>query len=666
MARSWPRLVVSCSLALGACAAPDLQAPLDRASDPPPLRAPSGALGGRWVPNELPPSRTPLRPPVDTSRLGERPPPNIRPLENPPPAPWPRDAFGVVGARFAPRVVFGVERVGLSRDRAGLVTAYDRSGGIFGTDRWGRLQPLVSPLPPVDRVVQLSDVVVACPSEGQRARFSLDHGRAWGELGFSCAGRGRQISGVAGHAYALLADGSLRVGPVPSGPIERVALPFDDAEAVGAGGEGVVVFSADAVAFSEDEGRSFTLGRRPSPHALDRVLDLVFLGKSVVVAVGEAQDGGSPIIVSRDAGQTWKPVQNLPAAARSLFSISANSRGELLVLAESGDAALIGRNSGRDWGPVAAKTPRGVSLGAGPGFVAGDRLQMMVPIGEPTARIGRGGLLGPLWDVVYLHPRLAFGIGLEGGLLESRDGGVSWAAIPGTETTRFADLARTTAGRVIAIAGAQAWVRDVDGWRVARTPFSGQAAWVRCASDGEACLFGSDTGELAVSLEGGLNSFAVDPLPWPAGVAGWIDETTVVVVAEDGEKLAVSADSGQSWWFGAPPAADLVGLHGAAGTLFALSANGRLWGSSDGVEWRQIGGTTDGLPADSSRRSAQALYPLRSGAVLVLEDDTVSVVDGMGERRRLLLVPDMRTFSPTGDGGIIALGWDRMVLFEAR
>ncbi|MEZ4475202.1 MAG: hypothetical protein R3F60_31305 [bacterium] len=604
---------------------------------PTPTPPPPAATPSPWTPPTVP--RTP-------PRAGDAPPPIFDPTPALPPA-WSPDLFDVLAPRLGRMVVASEDAVGLMPRPDGLLVIEAR-GGIFRADAFDRLLPEVTPLPePVTRAFALGEVLVACTPPAEAARFSVDGGRSWASLGLQCGQAGhRTVAGRGDLVYALAGRPPAHRAPA-RGRARFVPSPVEGAEALGALDAQVVIFGAGQVARSDDGGEHFEL--RPRPAALAEVRDVLFAGKGTVLAAGRAaldRPSGSALIVSVDAGRTWRPVP-LPRRLDTIAALALAGDGALLAVPENAsDGAVLSVDGGRTFEELPpGRLVAGAADALSGGLVAGS------PRGLITTLGARGPILGldqPLHAVAFTHPQVAVGIGQTGGLFRSRDGGRTWHGEPAWAGIRFGDVASAGDHAVMVVGDGVLW-RSTDAgehFDPRPLPTSCRARWVRFGAGGEG-LVGCLDGSLLATADGG-RQWAEAPLP-PAPLQP-------VVFLADGTRLALTetgrlaTDAGDGWRLTDAPVPGPRDLRPLRGGASLLGADGAVAvRPADRPAWRALAVQGGGGPGARAHQ--------------VLADDTVVLLDDEGVQHRAVDAPPSRpvtatgalAFHLTGDGGLLLL-----------
>lgn len=168
------------------------------------------------------------------------------------------------------------------------------------------------------------------------------------------------------------------------------------------------------------------------------------------------------------------------------------------------------------------------------------------------------------------------------GLIESLDGGVTWAPLSRQGQSDFHALTSSDAGVVGFDGAATSITTDGTTWRELDPPVAPYA--LTASSDGAVLLATSESG-LIRSIEAGDTWTAVDRAPL-LQVVDWSERQTAVGVTPDGT-VAVSDDNGNSWSergrVNGPPQA-VAALRTAQGQLRVLVVtDDGVWESTDGA-----------------------------------------------------------------------------------
>ncbi len=168
------------------------------------------------------------------------------------------------------------------------------------------------------------------------------------------------------------------------------------------------------------------------------------------------------------------------------------------------------------------------------------------------------------------------------GLIESLDGGVTWAPLSRQGQSDFHALTSSDAGVVGFDGAATSITTDGTTWRELDPPVAPYA--LTASSDGAVLLATSESG-LIRSIDAGDTWTAVDRAPL-LQVVDWSERQTAVGVTPDGT-VAVSDDNGNSWSergrVNGPPQA-VAALRTAQGQLRVLVVtDDGVWESTDGA-----------------------------------------------------------------------------------
>nr|MDQ3357529.1 exo-alpha-sialidase [Actinomycetota bacterium] len=167
-------------------------------------------------------------------------------------------------------------------------------------------------------------------------------------------------------------------------------------------------------------------------------------------------------------------------------------------------------------------------------------------------------------------------------LIESLDGGVTWAPLSRQGQSDFHALTSSDAGVVGFDGAATSITTDGTTWRELDPPVAPYA--LTASSDGAVLLATSESG-LIRSIDAGDTWTAVDRAPL-LQVVDWSERQTAVGVTPDGT-VAVSDDNGNSWSergrVNGPPQA-VAALRTAQGQLRVLVVtDDGVWESTDGA-----------------------------------------------------------------------------------
>lgn len=370
---------------------------------------------------------------------------------------------------------------------------------------------------------------------------------------------------------------------VPASTDTLSALALNHANVVLAAGQNGLVGR------STDGGATWTF-----THVGTRNLDaLAFATDTVAVAAG---DNGA-LWRSTDAGQTWTPVASVNTSTISDVQFASATVG---VASAWGSAMLRTTNGGLTWSLASSDSsvaydavrfaPDGVTAVA---VGVGGRIQRSLDAGAtfadaaPSARTDYAGVAfngagtglaaggsgivrttdGATWtpmagsgsglaSVAFASPTTAVAGGVNGVLMRSTNGGVSWSAVSSPNTSQVNAIAFGASGS--GIAGAE------DG--ILRTTDAG-ATW--------------SWTNVTTSVNGGTQ-------PGITSVA-YADANTAVAVANTG-RIYRSTDGGTTWSLIATPTAPWRGVAAAsASVLVVVGDNGRIARSVDaGLHWTDI------------------------------------------------------------------------------
>ncbi len=580
------------------------------------------------------------------------------PLERAPlPAAWPARDFSVAGVDFSRWVVGDDVVVGLGVLESGAPLALTATGGLFSDWSLEGWRPLPTPLPPLARAHVEGDLVLACPSARTPARLSLDGGQHWAQLDLRC-GDGAEVTLDQGRIFHLKAD-QLEIWDVLTGQRRARALPLPDPVAVGADGSRVVVFGTDSAFWSADGGRTFAPA--DVPDEIPRVKTVLGGHKHVMLALGEGQNGGTPLLLSRDDGRHWSPPTALPRAARHLWAGAMDQNRVFVATPRTADGVVIrSEDIGRTWRAVVSPRPMfGAAAGRPLGVLTGVRGGLVRAVDGPQIR--PLDLDQPLRAVRFTHPLIGVAVGALSGVYCTRDGGVRWTLcspelqLPFTVLDKADDHTYFVGG-----AGVLRRTRDAGRtWTTVTLASPCRPRWIRFhgAVGIMAC------GEERYLLTDDAGRTWVEAADAPAAMSPpvWLDDRRLVTLGE--RVFRVSDDGGWSWRTTDAPRPDLVDLRRLGTELSAVTAGGVV-GRADSVDgpwsWR--------FPSEDETSSAPIIAhrPLDDGRVVLLDRDHVYLWDGARTKVAVGDVPDAHEIALVGDGSVLVLQTGATTRFEGR
>jgi len=321
---------------------------------------------------------------------------------------------------------------------------------------------------------------------------------------------------------------------------------------------------------------------------------------------GYAATAGAGILMTRDAGKTWRDASS-GLGSRVVLALAASpawAKRETMFAAAA-DGVYISRNAGRAWRRLALDLDDDVAaaLAVSPAFESdstvyvgteGGRLYRSMDGGrEWTAlqpEIGEGGI-GALWLArdFGVSGRMVCGAGAE--LYVSSDWGASW------------QLAAQTPGAVLALTGDErsviAGLHDAGVWESRDAGLSWQPAtgdlaarsyaWLKAAGDSLYAI-GPQEGVWLANGDGDWRGLTGLEAHLPLTAACTIREDALLVASTAGDLLR-STDRGQTWEVvGAAPGAQALLLSPDTDDGWAGTADGRLLVSHDsGATWQDVG-----------------------------------------------------------------------------
>ena len=532
----------------------------------------------------------------------------------------------------------------------------DAAGGIFRSDRFGRLSAARTTLPRhVTRTFADGATLIACTPPLDWARFSLDAGETWASLSFQCGQHGaRTIAGSGALTFALM-DDALRIGPLPAGAATVQPSPVAGPEAIGALHTHVLIVGREALALSEDAGQHFV--HRPRPDALARVRDVAFVGKGSVLLAGDAADDGFALMRSDDAGRSWRGIA-LPRRLDQIAAIAVDNDGAVVAVPlDAFDGAVRSTDGGRTFEPLPpGSQAEGAVVAAGDGFMVGSARGTLAGVGIEAPQLG---LQVPVHALVFTHPQIAVGLGHTSGLYRSLDGGRTWQTSVAGRGARFWDITRIVDHAVMAVGDGVLWRSDDAGahWDQRPLPSSCQARWVRFDPTGRRGTVGCADGSLLESSDAGHTWRVGDMPPTALRPVAWLNGKRWAL-SDDGRLFAEASDVFAE--VQSPLAAPVDLVAGTAG-LSLLSQTGQRALLDDAeMGWRAL----PTHPGAHAPIDAIAHLPLANGAALVRTAQQVVRVSP--ETAPQPIAPAADGMCLTGDGGLILLDAQRTSLLEAR
>ena len=580
------------------------------------------------------------------------------PLEQRPlPPAWAISDFAVAGSAFTRWVVGDDAVVGLGTLDSGAILAVTATGGLFSDWSLDGWRPLATALPPLARAYIDGDLVLACPRGRMPARLSMDGGEGWAQLDLQCDDGGRAALD-AGRIFHLKAD-QLDIWNVHTGNRRTVSLPLQNPISVSADGQRVIVFGTDSAFWSGDGGHTFAEADVPAD--LPRIKQVLGADKHMMIALGDARDGGTPLLMSRDDGRHWSAPTDLPRAARRLWA-GAVDGNRVLVATPPTSAGVVIRSEdiGRTWRAVVTPRPLfGAAFGRLDGSLVGVRGGLAHAVDGPPIRAL--ALDQPLRSVRFTHPLIGVAIGALSGVYCTRDGGIRWSLCSPELQMPFRVLDKADEHTYFA-GGAGVLRRSRDAgrtWSTVTLAFPCRPRWVRfyervgiLACGDERYLLTDDAGRTWTESAG-----------VPAAIAApiWLDERRLVSLNE--RHFWVSEDGGWSGRTVEAPRPDLVDLQRSAAGLSVVTADG-IVGRAEALDgpWSWLIPTADSMPT----APIIAHRPLEDGRVVLLDRQRLHLWDGGPHKLTLGDVPDAHAFELAGDGSLIVLQAQATTRFAGR
>ncbi len=554
-----------------------------------------------------------------------------------------------VGRIFRRRVIADEKIVGLHCLDAQCL-AVSANGGVFRTTPFGDWYPLPSTLPALTRSFSFRGGIIACPASGDVALASMDRGRTWTSLAYSCGQNGRRTMDFIGDSAFTIVGQRIRVGHPVFGTYQMLPSPVVAPTALVARHDTLVVFGLGEIAISRDAGESFETFDGPS--SLIEVVDAALDAKGLLAVAGRARTGKAPIAVSLDRGQTWREEPVLPDRSGEYHSVIIDKQRRIVASSHaSNTGAIFSANMGRRWSVMESAIPlRGALATYRGGVLASTTRGIAVAMG--SRGIFPMGLDQPLLDMLFIDPMRAVAIGVHGDLYRSVDAGHSWHAVPGTRGLPLTHLAEMDGVQIAIGPGVYRW-SDSAGrtWSFGTSTDHCAPAWL-VAKNGRAA-FGCESGQVFISTDLG-QSWREASASVSLRSAIWIEDGQYLLGLDlDGTGYFTSTDGGEVWRQIDPLSSEPIAmLSGTANGLAVVTVEGRigyLVPESDELEW---------LTDDVLRRFVDVVQvrAVREGRLLVLDRHGLWSVEPSGEARRLASLIDGRAFRLVGDGGVVVLG----------
>ena len=333
-----------------------------------------------------------------------------------------------------------------------------------------------------------------------------------------------------GCALALVAGAPAAQPPEPSAEHARLAARSLLIAVAAAGPRLVAVGDRGVIVLSDDRGRTWAQALDVPTQAL--LTGVCFLDEAHGVAVGHDE----VILITADAGHSWKRTHFAPEAQRPLLDVWCGGGGRAIAVGAY-SAYFVSQDGGESWAtrkftpaPPPATRARGESVGTE--AAGGYHLNRIVSSGDSRLYIAAeaghlyrsedggaswAGLTSPYGGSFFGMLPLADGallaFGLRGNLYRSADAGATWAKIP-TGTVALLDGAARLAGQGVAIVGLAGVVLASDDggrtFRLLRQADRGGFSAVLAVSDAELAAVGEDGANL-ISLEGAPDGAATAP-----------------------------------------------------------------------------------------------------------------------------------------------------------
>lgn len=327
---------------------------------------------------------------------------------------------------------------------------------------------------------------------------------------------------LAAAAAVLL---SLGAGTVQGAPVDTPALPSPEAterlllDIAAAGGRIVAVGEQGHIVVSDDGGATWAHAEVPVSLMLTGV---AFANDARVVAVGH--DG--IVLASDDRGDRWR--------------VALDGEGIVAMQIEAASAAVARLESALD--AMADDDPALEETG----FALEDAQFDL----EDAEALAEGGITSPLLGVCFTSATRGFAFGAYGVLLETVDGGDSWALVsnrldnPGNQ--HLYSMAVTDAGTLLLVGEAGAAFRSRDGgtsWARLDLGYEGSLFGVLALSGGEAVAYGlrgrvfrsPDDGERWLEIDGSPRATLTGGTTLPGGRAALVGAAGTLVVGKPGD-----------------------------------------------------------------------------------------------------------------------------------
>ena len=333
-----------------------------------------------------------------------------------------------------------------------------------------------------------------------------------------------------GCALAVVAGAPAAQPPEPSAEHAPLAARSLLIAVAAAGPRLVAVGDRGVIVLSDDRGRTWAQALDVPTQAL--LTGVCFLDDAHGVAVGHDE----VILITADAGHSWKRTHFAPEAQRPLLDVWCGGGGRAIAVGAY-SAYFVSQDGGESWAtrkftpaPPPATRARGESVGTQ--AAGGYHLNRIVSSGDSRLYIAAeaghlyrsedggaswAGLTSPyegsFFGMLPLADGALLAFGLRGNLYRSADAGATWAKIP-TGTVALLDGAARLAGHGVAIVGLGGVVLASDDggrtFRLLRQADRGGLSAVLAVSDAELAAVGEDGANL-ISLEGAPDGAATAP-----------------------------------------------------------------------------------------------------------------------------------------------------------